>query len=78
MNVTGPNKEKADFASTAVMKTEVFNPPPKVHGNMSSIYYNCCMVSVILYSFRLLSLFSDKFSNCSLYLQINNNDFALS
>lgn len=44
MNVTGPNKEKADFASTAVMKTVVFNPPPKVHGNITSKYYNCCMV----------------------------------
>ncbi|CAH0403645.1 unnamed protein product [Chilo suppressalis] len=44
MNVTGPNKEKADFASTAVMRTLVFNPPPKVHGNMSSKYYNCCMI----------------------------------
>ncbi|KAI5633426.1 MAM domain, meprin/A5/mu domain-containing protein [Phthorimaea operculella] len=44
MNVTGPNKEKADFASTAVMKTVVFNPPPKVHGNIMSKYYNCCMI----------------------------------
>ncbi|XP_013145403.1 PREDICTED: ALK tyrosine kinase receptor-like [Papilio polytes] len=44
MNVTGPNKEKADFASTATMKTVVFNPPPKVHGNISSSYYNCCMI----------------------------------
>ncbi|KAI8433570.1 hypothetical protein MSG28_015591 [Choristoneura fumiferana] len=44
MNVTGPNKEKADFASTAVMKTVVFNPPPKVHVNISSSYYNCCMI----------------------------------
>ncbi|KPJ05831.1 MAM and LDL-receptor class A domain-containing protein C10orf112 [Papilio xuthus] len=44
MNVTGPNKEKADFASTAVMRTVVFNPPPKVHGNISSSYYNCCMI----------------------------------
>ncbi|XP_053620906.1 tyrosine-protein kinase receptor [Plodia interpunctella] len=44
MNVTGPNKERADFASTAIMKTVVFNPPPKVHGNISSSYYNCCMI----------------------------------
>ncbi|VVC95693.1 unnamed protein product [Leptidea sinapis] len=44
MNVTGPNKERADFASSAVMKTVVFNPPPKVHGNISSQYYNCCMI----------------------------------
>ncbi|XP_049882040.1 tyrosine-protein kinase receptor isoform X2 [Pectinophora gossypiella] len=44
MNVTGPNKEKADFASTAVMKTVIFNPPPKVHGNITSKYYNCCMI----------------------------------
>ncbi|XP_045540777.1 ALK tyrosine kinase receptor [Papilio machaon] len=44
MNVTGPNKERADFASTAVMRTVIFNPPPKVHGNISSSYYNCCMI----------------------------------
>ncbi|XP_052742746.1 tyrosine-protein kinase receptor [Bicyclus anynana] len=44
MNVTGPNKERADFASTAVMKTVVFNPPPKVHGDINSRYYNCCMI----------------------------------
>lgn len=46
MNVTGPNKERADFASTAVMQTVIFNPPPKVHGNITSKYYNCCTVSV--------------------------------
>ncbi|KAM3968747.1 LOW QUALITY PROTEIN: anaplastic lymphoma kinase [Aphomia sociella] len=44
MNVTGPNKVKADFASTAVMKSVIFNPPPKVHGNITSKYYNCCMI----------------------------------
>ncbi|XP_041986159.1 ALK tyrosine kinase receptor isoform X2 [Aricia agestis] len=44
MNVTGPNQERADFASTAVMKTTIFNPPPKVHGDINSKYYNCCMV----------------------------------
>ncbi|XP_069363176.1 tyrosine-protein kinase receptor [Maniola hyperantus] len=44
MNVTGPNKERADFASTAVMKTVIFNPPPKVHGDINSRYYNCCMI----------------------------------
>ncbi|XP_072933759.1 tyrosine-protein kinase receptor [Epargyreus clarus] len=44
MNVTGPNQERADFASTAVMKTIIFNPPPKVHGNITSQYYNCCMI----------------------------------
>lgn len=49
MNVTGPNKEKADFASTAVMRTVVFNPPPRVHVNISSSYYNCCMVSQSLF-----------------------------
>ncbi|CAH2062010.1 unnamed protein product, partial [Iphiclides podalirius] len=45
MNVTGPNKERADFASTAVMRTVLFNPPPRVHGDAASKYYNCCMVS---------------------------------
>ncbi|CAH2098912.1 unnamed protein product [Euphydryas editha] len=44
MNVTGPNKERADFASTAVMKTVIFNPPPKLHGDINSKYYNCCMI----------------------------------
>ncbi|CAG5059936.1 unnamed protein product [Parnassius apollo] len=44
MNVTGPNKEKADFASTAVMRSVIFNPPPKVHGDIHSKYYNCCMI----------------------------------
>ncbi|XP_026501765.1 tyrosine-protein kinase receptor [Vanessa tameamea] len=44
MNVTGPNKERADFASTAVMKTVIFNPPPKLHGDINSRYYNCCMI----------------------------------
>ncbi|XP_028171271.1 MAM and LDL-receptor class A domain-containing protein 1-like [Ostrinia furnacalis] len=44
MNVTGPNKEKADFASTATIRTVVFNPPPMVHGNLTSKYYNCCMI----------------------------------
>ncbi|CAG4993099.1 unnamed protein product [Colias eurytheme] len=44
MNVTGPNKKKPDFASTAVMKTVIFNPPPKVHGNITSRYYNCCTI----------------------------------
>ncbi|KAG7295195.1 hypothetical protein JYU34_022164 [Plutella xylostella] len=44
MNVTGPNKEKADFASAAIMQSVLFNPPPSVHGNISSPYYNCCMI----------------------------------
>lgn len=44
MNVTGPNHEKPDFASTAVMRTVTFNPPPKVHGNITSRYYNCCII----------------------------------
>ncbi|CAB3247223.1 unnamed protein product [Arctia plantaginis] len=44
MNVTGPNQEKPDFASTAVMRTAIFNPPPKVHGNITSRYYNCCII----------------------------------
>ncbi|XP_075987963.1 anaplastic lymphoma kinase [Anticarsia gemmatalis] len=44
MNVTGPNQERPDFASTAVMRTVVFNPPPQVHGNITSRYYNCCII----------------------------------
>lgn len=58
MNVTGPNKERADFASTAVMKTVIFNPPPKVHGDISSRYYNCCMVSYRANYFSILKPFS--------------------
>ncbi|CAH0598780.1 unnamed protein product [Chrysodeixis includens] len=44
MNATGPDMVKADFASTALMRTVIFNPPPKVHGNITSRYYNCCMI----------------------------------
>ncbi|KAL1518252.1 hypothetical protein ABEB36_001900 [Hypothenemus hampei] len=36
--------EQANFASTAVLKSVVFNPPPRVHGNISSSYYNTCAI----------------------------------
>lgn len=50
MNTTGNylfvhmNTEKATFASTAVLQSIIFNPPPRVHGNISSSYYNTCSV----------------------------------
>lgn len=33
------------FASIATLRSVIFNPPPKVHGNISSPYYNSCTVS---------------------------------
>lgn len=43
-------KEEASFASTATLKSVIFNPPPRVHGNVSSKYYNSCAVSYTKYS----------------------------
>lgn len=37
------------FGSTAGLKSVIFNPPPRVHGNISSPYYNSCMVSIMSY-----------------------------
>lgn len=33
------------FASIATLRSVTFNPPPRVHGNSSSRYYNSCTVS---------------------------------
>lgn len=38
-------KENAEFATSATVRTVDFNPPPRVHGNISSRYYNSCAVS---------------------------------
>lgn len=37
-------KEDASFASSASLKSVIFNPPPRVHGNSSSRFYNSCAV----------------------------------
>ncbi|XP_066255961.1 tyrosine-protein kinase receptor isoform X2 [Euwallacea similis] len=50
MNNTGSylfvnmNTEKSTFASAALLKSVVFNPPPRVHGNISSTYFNSCAI----------------------------------
>jgi anaplastic lymphoma kinase len=38
-------REDASFASSATLKSVIFNPPPRVHGNSSSRFYNSCAVS---------------------------------
>lgn len=56
MNTTGNYlyvsmlKKNADFAATAVLRSVDFNPPPRVHGNISSRFYNSCAVSVFKYN----------------------------
>lgn len=45
LHVTVETGRDAVFASTATLKSVVFNPPPRVHGNYSSKYYNSCTVS---------------------------------
>lgn len=40
-------KENAQFATTATVRTVDFNPPPRVHGNTSSRYFNSCTVSLL-------------------------------
>lgn len=37
--------EKAQFGDSATLRTVDFNPPPRVHGNIHSRYYNSCAVS---------------------------------
>ena len=39
------NDNVVGFASNANLDSVVFNPPPKVHGDVNSKYYNSCMVS---------------------------------
>ncbi|RZC40680.1 MAM domain containing protein, partial [Asbolus verrucosus] len=37
-------KDEASFASSAALKSVIFNSPPRVHGNLSSRYYNSCAI----------------------------------
>lgn len=44
------NMAKGDvFGSSVTLKSQIFNPPPRVHGNASSSYYNSCMVKSTLH-----------------------------
>lgn len=43
--------DNAVFGSTATLKSVIFFPPPQVHGNVSSVYYNSCTVSFNLLYF---------------------------
>lgn len=45
MFVNMGKERDASFASSATFQSVIFNPPPRVHGNISSIYYNSCNVS---------------------------------
>ncbi|XP_077284525.1 anaplastic lymphoma kinase isoform X2 [Arctopsyche grandis] len=38
------NDNVVGFASNANLDSVVFNPPPKVHGDVNSKYYNSCMI----------------------------------
>ncbi|KAF5298515.1 hypothetical protein FQR65_LT00057 [Abscondita terminalis] len=39
------------FASAATLRSIVFNPPPRVHGNSSSRYYNSCTIRFFLHQY---------------------------
>ncbi|KAG5888425.1 hypothetical protein JTB14_020200 [Gonioctena quinquepunctata] len=42
-------KENALFASTATLRSVDFNPPPRVHGNSSSRFFNSCAIRFYLH-----------------------------
>ncbi|KAK9885852.1 hypothetical protein WA026_013730 [Henosepilachna vigintioctopunctata] len=42
-------KDKVGFASRARLRSMIFNPPPTVHGNVSSKYYNSCAIRFYLH-----------------------------
>lgn len=42
-------KEDVKFGSSATLKSMIFNPPPTVHGNISSRYYNSCAIRFYLH-----------------------------
>nr|CAH7767886.1 unnamed protein product [Callosobruchus chinensis] len=42
-------KENANFASAATLRSVYFNPPPRVHGNSSSRFYNSCAIRFYLH-----------------------------
>ncbi|CAG9855575.1 unnamed protein product [Phyllotreta striolata] len=41
----------AKFATSATLRSVDFNPPPRVHGNSSSRYYNSCAIRFYLHKF---------------------------
>ncbi|XP_060520697.1 tyrosine-protein kinase receptor [Cylas formicarius] len=55
MNTTGSYlyvsmlKDGSQFASGALLQSVTFNPPPRVHGNSSSRYYNSCAIRFYLH-----------------------------
>ncbi|XP_044753291.1 ALK tyrosine kinase receptor isoform X2 [Coccinella septempunctata] len=55
MNITGHYvfvnmlKDNMGFASAAKLRSIIFNPPPSVHGNISSQYYNSCSIRFYLH-----------------------------
>lgn len=54
MNQHANDSEKAKlvgFASNAVMNSQVFNPPPRVHSNATSPFRNSCMVRFFVHQF---------------------------
>ncbi|KAK5639789.1 hypothetical protein RI129_010600 [Pyrocoelia pectoralis] len=50
VNMAAMGKEVV-FASIATLRSIVFNPPPKVHGNSSSRYYNSCTIRFFLHQY---------------------------
>lgn len=56
MNQHANDSEKKNlvgFASNAVMNSQIFNPPPRVHSNATSLYRNSCMVRFYVHQFGL-------------------------
>lgn len=54
MNQHANDSEKAKligFASNAVINSQIFNPPPRVHANATSPYRNSCMVRFFVHQF---------------------------
>uniref|UniRef100_A0A6P7FI40 Tyrosine-protein kinase receptor n=1 Tax=Diabrotica virgifera virgifera TaxID=50390 RepID=A0A6P7FI40_DIAVI len=41
--------DKTQFATSATIRSVDFNPPPRVHGNSSSRYYNSCAIRFYLH-----------------------------
>ncbi|XP_031358672.1 ALK tyrosine kinase receptor [Photinus pyralis] len=50
VNMAAMGKEVV-FASIATLRSIVFNPPPTVHGNSSSRYYNSCTIRFFLHQY---------------------------
>lgn len=44
MHVNAKQTKNSEFAAIATLKSVTFNPPPSVHGNLSSPYYNSCQI----------------------------------